>query len=83
MGVKERMKAIEDANATLMKDRQSLMDSRKENVDAISKIDRRIAEIDAQALQQVGAHNVCKEILAESEKPEVKPLDEPKTETEH
>lgn len=69
MGVKERMKVIEDANAVLMKERQGLMDSRKENVEAISKIDRRIAEIDAQALQQVGAHNALKELLAEIEKP--------------
>ncbi len=54
------MKAIEDAN-------QKLMEERKNLVEQLGGINRRIQEIDALAREQVGAHNALKEVLAEAE----------------
>lgn len=72
MGVKERMKAIEETNAKLMEERKSLLEQ-------VGGLNRRIQEIDAQALQQVGAHNALKELLADIEKP----IEAKATETEN
>jgi len=62
VSLKERMKAIEDSNKKLMEDRKTL-------VEQLGNINRQIAEIDALAQRQVGAHNALKELLDEVEKP--------------
>ncbi len=70
MGIKERMKEIEEANAKLMEDRKKVLEQ-------VAALNRRIQEIDALAQQQVGAHNALKELDAEEEK--TKSPDEPTT----